>query len=59
MGRTVNEVIATLPAQRRQRIERRYRELKMEIEGLNEPRKVAGKAQADIAVARKRKQPSS
>lgn len=58
MGRTVNEVIAALPARRRKRVERRYRELKMEIEGLKELRRVAGKAQADIALALKVKQPT-
>jgi DNA-binding XRE family transcriptional regulator len=58
MGRTLGEVMDALPKRRRERIDARYRELKDEIEGLRELRKVAGKAQADIAAALKIKQPS-
>jgi DNA-binding XRE family transcriptional regulator len=58
MGRTLGEVMDALPKRRRARIDARYRELKDEIEGLRELRKVAGKAQADIAAALKIKQPS-
>ena len=58
MGRTLNEMIEALPKERRERIDARFRELKDEIESLRELRKVAGKAQADIAAALKIKQPS-
>jgi transcriptional regulator with XRE-family HTH domain len=36
----------------------RYRELKQEVEGLRELRRIAGKAQLDIATALNIKQPS-
>ena len=58
MGRTIDEVIAALPKQSRDRVSARYRELKQEVESLRQLRKVAGKAQADIAAALKIKQPS-
>jgi DNA-binding XRE family transcriptional regulator len=58
MGRTLSEMIDALPKQRRERIDARYRELKDEVESLSELRKVAGKAQADIAATLKIKQPS-
>jgi hypothetical protein len=58
MGRNLNQVLADLPADRRARIDARYREMKAEIESLRELRQVAGKAQADIATALKIKQPS-
>jgi len=58
MGRTLSEMIDTLPKQRRERIDARYRELKDDVESLRELRKVAGKAQADIAATLKIKQPS-
>ena len=58
MGRTLSEMIDTLPKQRRERIDARYRELKDEVESLSELRKLAGKAQADIAAVLKIKQPS-
>jgi DNA-binding XRE family transcriptional regulator len=48
----------TLPTERRDRVEARYRELKDEVESLRQLRKVAGKAQADIAAALHIKQPS-
>jgi hypothetical protein len=54
----LNQVLADLPADRRARIDARYRELKNEIEGLRELRQVAGKAQAEVASALKIKQPS-
>jgi DNA-binding XRE family transcriptional regulator len=47
-----------LPTARCDRVEARYRELKQEVESLRQLRKVAGKAQADIAAALKIKQPS-
>jgi hypothetical protein len=57
MGRTVDEIIAALPKQRRARIDARYRELKDEVESLAALRKAAGKAQADLAAILKIKQP--
>ena len=58
MGRTLAEVMDALPKARCDRVEARYRELKQEVESLRQLRKVAGKAQADIAAALKIKQPS-
>ena len=58
MGRTLSEVMAELPPERRKRIDARYRELKEEVESLRQLREVAGKVQADIAAALKIKQPS-
>jgi hypothetical protein len=53
LARTLNQVLAGLPADRRARVDARYREMKAEIERLGELRRVAGKAQADIASALK------
>lgn len=58
MGRTVDEVIDALPAERRARIDQRFLELKDEVEGLAEFRRAAGKTQRDIAAALNIKQPS-
>jgi DNA-binding XRE family transcriptional regulator len=58
MGRTLSEMIDALPKERRERVDARYRELKDEVESLRELRKVAGKAQADIAATLKITQPS-
>ena len=58
MGRTLGEMIDALPKQRRERIEARYRELRDDVESLRELRKLAGRAQADIAATLKIKQPS-
>jgi hypothetical protein len=58
MGRTLAEVMDALPTDRRERVEARYRELKDEVESLRQLRKVAGKAQTDIAAALHIKQPS-
>lgn len=58
MGRTLSEVMDELPPDRRARVEARYRELKQEVESLRQLRKVAGKAQAEVAAALKIKQPS-
>jgi transcriptional regulator with XRE-family HTH domain len=58
MSRNLNQILADLPANRRARIDGRYREMKAEIESLRELRRVAGKAQADVASALKIKQPS-
>ncbi len=58
MGRSLAEVVADLPPERRVRVDSRYRELKEEVEGLRELRQAAGKAQADVASALNIKQPS-
>jgi DNA-binding XRE family transcriptional regulator len=58
MGRSLQEMLDTLPTASRKRVDARYRELKAEVEGLRALRKVAGKAQADIAAALHIKQPS-
>ncbi len=58
MGRTLDQVIASLPAERQRRIETRFNDLKGEVESLRELRMAAGKAQADVATALKIKQPS-
>jgi DNA-binding XRE family transcriptional regulator len=58
VGRNLSQVIADLPLDRQARIDSRYLEMKNEVEGLRELRKVAGKAQADIANALNIKQPS-
>jgi len=58
MGRTIDEIIAGLPADEQAAIDARYQVLKQEVEGLRELRQIAGKAQADIATALNIKQPS-
>ena len=58
MGRSLDQVIAELPPERRERVEARYQELKQEVAGLRELREIAGKAQLDIASALNVKQPS-
>jgi transcriptional regulator with XRE-family HTH domain len=58
MGRTLSQIIAELPPKRQLRIEKRYQELKQEVESLRELREIAGKVQADVASALKIKQPS-
>lgn len=58
MARSLNEIIAGLPADEQAAIEARYQELRQEVEGLRELRQIAGKAQEDIASALNIKQPS-
>jgi transcriptional regulator with XRE-family HTH domain len=58
MGRTLDQIIAELPPDRRDRVEARHPELRREVEGLRELRHIAGKAQAEIATALNIKQPS-
>jgi transcriptional regulator with XRE-family HTH domain len=58
MGRTVSEIIASLPQEDQQRIEEEFQRLKQEVESLRELRRATGKAQADIAAALRIKQPS-
>ena len=59
MARTLNQILAELSPERQQRIEKRYQELKQEVEGLRELREIAGKAQADVATPLTIKQPSA
>lgn len=58
MGRTLNDVVAALPEARRARVEARAQVLKDEVESLSELRRVAGKAQIEIASALNVRQPS-
>jgi transcriptional regulator with XRE-family HTH domain len=58
MARSLTDIIAELPADEQAEIEARYQALKQEVEGLRELRQIAGKAQADIAIALNIKQPS-
>lgn len=58
MGRSLDEVIASLPRDQQEQIEARHDELRQEVEGLRELRQIAGKAQADIATALNVKQPT-
>ncbi len=58
VGRSQGDDLASLPEERRQRVEARAQELMDEVESLGELRRVAGKAQVDIASALKVKQPS-
>jgi DNA-binding XRE family transcriptional regulator len=58
MGRNINDIIARLPPEEQAQIEAGYQKLKLEVEGLRALRKIAGKAQADIAATLKIKQPS-
>src|SRR5690606_4044478 len=58
MGRNLNQIIAEMPKAQQARVEKRYKELKAEIENLRELREISGKAQADIAAALNIKQPS-
>ena len=58
MARSLNEIIAGLPADEQAAIEARYQELRQEVESLRELRQIAGKAQEDIASALNIKQPS-
>lgn len=58
MGRTIDEVIAALPPERRQAIEARADELLQEVEGLRTLRLLAERSQEQIADALGIKQPS-
>jgi transcriptional regulator with XRE-family HTH domain len=58
MGRTVSEIIGSLPKERQQRVEDEFQQLKQEVDSLRELRQATGKAQAEIAAALKIKQPS-
>ena len=58
MARSLDDVLASLPEARRTRVEGRARELIDQVESLGELRRVAGRAQIDIAAALNVKQPS-
>jgi predicted XRE-type DNA-binding protein len=58
VGRTIDQVIAELPPERREQVDARYQELKQEVEGLRELREITGKVQLEIATALNIKQPS-
>jgi hypothetical protein len=58
MGRTVGEIIESLPKDQQASIEERFQELRQEVESLRQLRQIAGKVQADIAAALHIKQPS-
>jgi transcriptional regulator with XRE-family HTH domain len=58
MARSLDEVLSELPADRRARIDARYKKLRQDVESLRQLRRLAGKAQSEIATALKIKQPS-
>lgn len=58
MARTLDEVIGSLSPERQARVSARYQELHEEVDGLRELRKVAGKAQSEMAATLRIKQPS-
>jgi transcriptional regulator with XRE-family HTH domain len=58
VGRSIDQVIASLPRDQQEQIEARYDELRQEVEGLRGLRQIAGKAQEDVATALNIKQPS-
>jgi len=58
MGRRLDEVLETLPRERRDRVDARFEALRDEVDGLGELRRAAGKAQAEIAATLNIKQPS-
>lgn len=58
MGRTLNEVMANLPAERRQAVEARAEELLHEMGNLQTCRVLAGRSQQQIAAKLGIKQPS-
>lgn len=58
MGRTLDDVMAGLPKQRRESIKARAAELRNEVEGLKALRKLAERSQEQIAQSLGIKQPS-
>jgi hypothetical protein len=58
LGGLYRQIIAALPAARQARVNARFAELKDQVNSLGELRRVAGKAQADVAAALNIKQPS-
>ena len=57
MGRSLEDVLAALPAERRARVEERSAELHTEIEGLKALRKLAQRSQEQVAQSLGVKQP--
>jgi hypothetical protein len=51
MGRTLNDIIAELPPDRRASIHARYNELKKDVERLRAAPQIVGKARGEIATA--------
>ena len=58
LGRTLDEVIAAMPAERQVRIKTRAAELHAEVEGLKALRKLAARSQEQIAQSLGVKQPA-
>ncbi|MDP1873169.1 XRE family transcriptional regulator [Phenylobacterium sp.] len=58
MARTTEDLLATLPPNRRAKVEARAQEMIAEVDGLAAVRKLAGKTQAQIAASLGKKQPS-
>ena len=58
MARTTEDLLATLPSDRRAKVEARAQEMIAEVDGLAAVRKLAGKTQAQIAASLGKKQPS-
>lgn len=58
MGRSLDQFVASLPPEDRERIALRPAEFVREVEGLRGLRQIAGKAQTEIAAALNIKQPS-
>jgi hypothetical protein len=58
MGRTLDQVLDSLPSERRARIEERAEGLRMEVEGLKDLRLLAEQSQEQLAKALGVKQPS-
>jgi len=57
MGRSLDDIIAELPRERQERVQARHQALRQEVEGLRELRRLAGKAQTQIASRMKIRQP--
>ncbi len=58
MGRRLDDIIAELPPDRRARIDARHERLREDVESLRQLRRIAGKAQSEIASTLNIKQPS-
>lgn len=58
MPRNLTEILSDLPAKRRAGVKARYRDLKQQVEGLAELRRLAGRMQTEIAEAMEIRQPS-
>ena len=58
LGRTLDEVLAAMPAERQARIKARTAELHAEVEGLKALRKLAARSQEQIAQSLGIKQPA-